>query len=118
MPSARSNRAISTRFASATLPLNSSLPTSRTAAVSATTFCMGSLGLELLDDRVAVLVHPYELLDAFLGRLEARLRGTRETDALFEERERVLEAELAALELFDDFLQALERRFERRWRGV
>src|SRR6185503_3949661 len=99
MPSARSVRASSKRFASWTLPLKSSLPTSRTAAVSATTFSIGSLGLELLHDGVAVLVDAHELLDTLFRGIEARLRRTRETNALLEERERFLEAELAALEL-------------------
>jgi hypothetical protein len=78
-----------------------------TAAVSATTFCIGSLGIELLDDGVAVLVHAHEFFDAFLGGVEARLRRPREADALFEQRERLLESELAALELFDDLGQPM-----------
>jgi len=77
---------------------------------------MSSLRLELLDHRLAVLVHAYELLDALLRKVEAGLRGASETDAFLEKSQRFLEAELTALELVDDFGQSTEGCLER-WTG-
>jgi hypothetical protein len=58
-----------------------------------------------------------ELFDAALRRVEPRRTESIELLASFPERDRFVEARLAALEAFDDSLELALRVFERRFRA-
>src|SRR5581483_8287872 len=85
----------------------SARPRCRNASrVSATSPARERVGRGL---QLAALV---EDLDALLGGLEARVAEARELHAAFVQRERLLEREIAVLELLDDRLEFGDRRFE------
>lgn len=63
-------------------------------------------GSGVLGQVAAALAH--QLLDALLGPVEDMVTATRQGDSVLVDRQRILEAELAGLELFDDVAELLE----------
>src|SRR5689334_1348035 len=105
------------RFSSCTLPVSSSLPMRRTAAVFPVGLSPIDLGLEGAGHGLAVGTRAEQFFDPPLGAIEAALRNARQPDPLFEQAKRSLERQVAALELLDDVTEPPDGIFERHVRG-
>src|SRR5689334_23494670 len=101
------------RFSSCTLPVSSSLPMRRTAAVFLVGLSPIDLGLEGAGHRLAVGAGAEQLFYPPLGAIEAALRNARQPDSLFEQAKRSFERQIAALELLDDMTEPPDGIFER-----
>src|SRR5258706_7260041 len=102
MPSSLRVFAKTTRLASCTFPLKSSLPTMSAAAVFGGLSSPIELGLEGTRHGLAVRTGAEELFDPSLGAVEPLLRYPRKPDALLGKRERRFDGEMPTLQLVDD----------------
>src|SRR5689334_18852580 len=110
MPRARKVAASGSRLRSCTLPLNSSFPTSTSAAVAVARVGRAissretrSVGLDLPNYGLALRIDAEQLLDATLGPIQDLLRALGERHAFLEQGDRFFERLLPLLETLDDF---------------